>query len=395
MRQFQQTIRRFIRQENGNFALMTALILPVLLGTAGMAIDATNMVLSRAQLQDATDAAALAVSSRLADKKIDSSTGSEYGKNFVAGRFSGSSDATSVAAIKAGTTVSITTTAQGVSGKSFAVAVNSSVPVPLTPLTRLLFGQEVNVSAASKTVSGYGGPRGLSMEVLLDTSGSMAQNTATQRTRCTLQLFNICLAYQTYYVTKLDAVKEAATALFDGLDKVDPTPKFIRTGAITYATTMVAQSNMAWGTTDSRRQVNNILTAVGGTDATLSMQTAINNIKASPAKTDTESVEQKKKGNDPVDRVIVLMTDGEMTGASAVWDAVFDKSVRDQCAAAKTAGIKVFTVAFMAPPRGQDLLKACATTEANYYEPNTVDSLVSAFAEIAEKATAQPTRLTN
>lgn len=374
---------------------MTALILPVLLGAAGMAIDATNMVLQRAQLQDATDAAALAVSSRLADKKIDSTAGSEYGKNFVAGRFSTNTDAATVTAIKAGTTVSITTTAQGASGKSFAVAVNSRVAVPLTPLTRLIFGQQVNVSAASKTVSGYGGPRGLSMEVLLDTSGSMALVTTTQRTRCTLQLFNICLISETYFLTKLDAVKEATTALFDGLDKVDPTPKFIRTGVINYANGMVAQSAMSWGTATSRSQLTKITKADGGTDATNSVDTATNNIKANPNKTDTESLEQRKNGNDPVDRAIVLMTDGEMTGNGSVWDATIDANVRKKCTDAKTAGLKIYTVAFMAPPKGQELLKFCATTEANYYEPNSVDALVAAFAEIAQKATAQPTRLTN
>ncbi|MGF9567386.1 TadE/TadG family type IV pilus assembly protein [Neorhizobium sp. JUb45] len=395
MRHVRQKIRALVLGRDGNFSVMTALIMPVLLGVAGMAIDATSMVLSKAQLQDATDAAALAVSSRLADKKIDGTTGSDYGKNFVAGRFSGTADAATVTAIKAATTVSITTTAQGSSGKSFTVAVNSRLPVPLNPLTRLIFGQQVNVAAASKTVSGYGGPQGLSMEVLLDTSGSMVQPTTTQRTKCTLQILNICLSYTTFYLTKMDAVKEAATAMFDGLDKVDPTPKFIRTGVITYANGMVGQSAMAWGTTKSRSQVNAIATPVGGTDATNSLDTATSNIKVNTGKTDTESVEQRKNGNDPVDRAIVLMTDGEMTGNSALWDSTIDNNVRLKCAAAKTAGIKIYTVAFMAPSKGQDLLKYCATTEANYYESNSVDALVAAFADIAAKVTAQPSRLTN
>jgi Flp pilus assembly protein TadG len=395
MRQVPRKIGSLLRQNDGNFGFMTALILPVLLGTAGMAIDATNMVLSRAQLQDAADAAALAVASRLADKKIDSTAGADYGKNFVAGRFSGTVDAATVTAIKAATTVSITTTAQGASGKNFAVAINSRLAVPMTPMTRLIFGQQVNVSAVSKTVSGYGGPRGLSMEVLLDTSGSMVQPTTTQRTKCTLQILNICLSYTTFYLTKMDAVKEAATAMFDGLDKVDPTPKFIRTGVITYANGMVGQSAMAWGTSKSRTFVNAIGTPVGGTDATNSVDTATTNIKVNATKTDTESLEQKKNGNDPVDRAIVLMTDGEMTGNSALWDATIDGNVRAKCAAAKAAGIKIYTVAFMAPANGQDLLKYCATGSGNYYESNSVDALVSAFADIAQQVTAQNSRLTN
>lgn len=395
MRQVRGQIRNLIRQRDGNFGVMTALILPVLLGTAGMAIDATNMVLQKAQLQDATDAAALAVSSRLADKKIDSSAGAEYGKNFVAGRFSSTVDAATLAAIKAGTTVSVTTTAQGSTGKNFAVAVNSTVGVSLTPLTRLLFGGQVSVSAASKTVSGYGGVRGISMEVVLDQSASMLENTNTQRTKCVLQILNICLGYQTYYVTKADALKEAAAALFDGLDKVDPNAKRVRTGAISYSSFMIGQSTVDWGTTKARKYVTDMITPVGGTDATTSMETATKNIGANGYGTDTETVEQRKNNNTTFARAVVLMTDGEMTGNSASWNSVIDEAVRKRCTLAKAAGITVYTVAFMAPPRGQDLLKFCASADTNYYESNSVDALVTAFAEIAQKISYDPSRLTN
>lgn len=393
MRQNKPKIRHFIRHQGGNFSVMTALILPVLLGTAGMAIDATNMVLSKAQLQDATDAAALAVSSRLADKKIDSSAGAEYGKNFVAGRFSGTADAATLTAIKAGTTVSITTTAQGYAGKNFTVAVNSTVGVPLNPLTRLLFGQQVRVSAASKTVSGYGGPKGLSMEVLLDQSGSMAP-----AQRCTgIQVGTLCLLgkWEDIPGSKAEALKNAATALFDGLDKADPSARFIRTGAISYANGMTGQSAMAWGTAAARSFVAAMPRPVGGTDATNSMDTAIKNIAANVNATDTESVEHKKKQNDAAERIIVLMTDGEMTGNSDQWDSSIDSNVRKKCTAAKDAGIRMYTVAFMAPDNGKSLLRFCASGDANYFEPNTMDGLVSAFATIADSATRQPSRLTN
>lgn len=395
MRFFRQKFCDLAVRKEGNFSMMTALILPVLLGSAGMAIDATNMVLSKSQLQDATDAAALAVSSRLADKTLDSTNGSEYGKTFVAGRFSTSMDAASVATLKAGTTVTVTTTANGSNGKTFVVAVSSKMPVSITPLTRLLFSDAVTVSAASATTSGYGGPRGISMEVLLDQSGSMLENTNTQRTKCVLQIFNICLSYQTYYVTKTDALKEAAAALFDGLDKLDPSAKLVRTGAMSYSTILIGQSAMDWGTTKARKFVTDMIPPVGGTDATTAVDTATTNIKANTYGTDTESVEQKKKNNATADRVIVLMTDGEMTGNSAVWNPTIDKNVRDKCAVAKTAGIKIYTVAFMAPDNGKSLLQFCASGPGNYYESNSTDALVAAFASIAENVAKQNSRLTN
>lgn len=387
MLSLRQKLRDFVFRNDGNFSMMTALILPVLLGSAGMAIDATNMVLSKSQLQDATDAAALAVSSRLADKTLDSTNGSEYGKTFVAGRFSTSMDATSVATLKAGTTVTVTTTANGSTGKTFVVAVSSRMPVSMTPLTRLLFSSAVTVSAASTTTSGYGGPRGISMEVLLDQSGSMLENT----TKCVLQIFNICLRY----TTKNDALKEAAAALFDGLDKLDPNAKLVRTGAMSYSSFLIGQSAMDWGTTRARKFVTDMIAPVGGTDATTAVDTATNNIKANTYGTDTESVEQRKKNNANADRVIVLMTDGEMTGNSNLWNPTIDKNVRDKCVAAKGAGIKIYTVAFMAPDNGKSLLQFCASAPGNYYESNSTDALVTAFAAIAADIGKQNSRLTN
>jgi len=59
------------------------------------------------------------------------------------------------------------------------------------------------------------------------------------------------------------------------------------------------------------------------------------------------------------------------------------------------AGIKIYTVAFMAPDKGKALLKFCASTDANYYEPNTMDALTAAFSSIGEAATKSTSRLTN
>ncbi len=88
------------------------------------------------------------------------------------------------------------------------------------------------------------------------------------------------------------------------------------------------------------------------------------------------------KGNTGFERYIVLMTDGEMTGNSSNWNSSIDTQVRNRCTEAKNDGIRIFTVAFMAPERGKSLLSACATSVNNYYEPQTMSELVKAFEEI-------------
>jgi Mg-chelatase subunit ChlD len=100
-------------------------------------------------------------------------------------------------------------------------------------------------------------------------------------------------------------------------------------------------------------------------------------------------------GNSKVDRFIVLMTDGEMTGNSNKWNSVKDQNVRDACDQTKKDGITIFTVAFMAPDKGKSLLQYCASSAGNYYEAETMEKLISDFSSIAQEATKAATLLTN
>jgi len=82
---FDLSHRSIMSDRSGNFGLMTALILPMLLGGAGLAIDTANLMVSKRQLQEATDAAALAVSGAMANGS-DSASDQKLGKDFLAGQ---------------------------------------------------------------------------------------------------------------------------------------------------------------------------------------------------------------------------------------------------------------------------------------------------------------------
>lgn len=404
---FNEPNRSIFSDRTGNFGMMTALILPMLLGGAGLAIDTANLMVSKRQLQEATDAAALAVSGAMANGS-DTAAGQKLGKDFLAGQLANYLGSTDTAAIKNATTVAITTNTDSSTGtKNYAISVTSSANIQLTPFTSIFAGTTYPVSAASKTVSGTGSgtgadgtvaaTNGISMDILLDESGSMAENTTTVKgTKCVINLLGICIGQQTVYVTKIEALKQAATVMFDALDKSDPKTRFVRTGTISYTNGIKGQSALAWGTTTARQYVNAMtLNPVGGTDATAAVTTATSDIKANIHGTDTESVEQAKKGNKTSDRIMVLMTDGNMTGNTSDWSQRLDQNVRDACAAAKAGGIRIYTVAFMTPARGQELLKYCATSPGHYYEPNTMESLVASFKSIADNAIKPMNRLIN
>jgi Flp pilus assembly protein TadG len=386
------------RNRDGNFGMMTAILLPVLVAGAGIAMDTTNLMLSRSQLQQAADAAALATSSALVAGTITETTAPDWGKNFVYGQIANFLDATSAAAVKNATNVTITTS-QVSTSKNFSVTVSSSAPVTLTPFTKLFTGRSVtNVAVAAQSAGTKTPPvrPGLSMELVLDDSGSMKENTTTVKSSgCIIGLLGLCIGQQTTYVTKTEALKQAVTALYDAFDKSDPTTKYIRTGAISYTNGIKTQKPMAWGTTGARSLV---LEPAGGTDATAAVNTATENIKIKPNATDTESEEHKKKRNDSTataDRSMILMTDGEMTGNSNSWNSTLDTSTRKACTDAKAAGIRIYTVAFMAPDRGKSLLKFCATATGDYYEAETMDALIASFKAIAEDTGKASIRLTN
>jgi Flp pilus assembly protein TadG len=379
---------------------MTAILLPVLLTAGGMAVDVSNMMQTRDQMQEATDAAALATATALGNGT--STTAAEaLGKQFVSGQMANflGSDATAKAALQNATNVAITSTGDASTGIKYTVAVSSSYALGLTPLMSVFGYQTTNIATGSTSTNGQAAGANVdkvafSMDLALDQSGSMADPTDTVlSTTCTKKNQDgTCKTTTTTYVAKIDALKTAAGSLFDALDKADPTKSLVRIGAISYNNGLTGQSNMNWGTSNARTFVN-AMTATGGTDATKAMSTADANVKKTGT-TDTESKAHALKQNTNVDRYIVLMTDGEMTGNSSTWNAAIDKLVRAQCDTAKHDGIQVFTVGFMAPANGISLLKYCASSSSDYYEAKSMADLVKAFSSIAKTATQAITMLT-
>lgn len=394
---------QILRHENGgNFAVTTALALPVLLGAAGIAMDVSNMVVAHNQLQTATDGSALATATALANGTVTVTAAPQLATDFVTGQMANyvGSDATAASAIKSGTKATITQSTTS-NGTSYTVKVSTSYSMAVNGLSSVLGWRTTQVGATSSTTSGITQSQtALSMILALDESGSMADNTTTIASQtCVLPLGTTCLLYNTVYVTKIAALKQAAAALFDALDSADPKTVLVRTGAISYNSAVVGQTKnptMDWGTTAARKYVTSMPTKpTGGTDATGAMTIADTAVKKSPAGTDNETIDQAQKGNTLSNRYIILMTDGEMTGTGATWNQTLDQSVRDKCTAAKADGIIIFSVAFMAPATGKSLLQFCASSSANYYEPATMDTLVSAFKSIAKTATSSTTLLTN
>ena len=395
---------RLLRDRKGNFGMMTALVFPVLLAAGGVAMDMTNMVLAKAELQDATDAAALAAASAMANDGKNATEAKLIAMRFLKTQMTGSNaigktekkdgkddkGEGSAVDFDSTTVIDIKETALLGNGKSFKVDVKSSYTLQFNPLTRLLGQKSATMNAKSTAESATESKNALSMFLVLDKSGSMAWITNekdAKTTSCINWTESNWGDYRTQptspcYVSKMAALKLAVASLFTQFKVADPTSTFVRTGAIAYDSVSYTPSELDWGSTASLNYVND-LDANGGTASGGAMKTAYRRIKK-----DSELTAHKEKNGQVPTRYIVLMTDGDNNNTAD------DTTTKTYCDTAKSEGIEIYTVAFMAPSRGQALLKDCASTSAHYFQAENMAALVAAFKVIGERASAVVSRLT-
>jgi len=412
-------LKRFADDRSGNFGIMTAIMVPVLFGAAGFAIDITNAMQVKGNLQGIADAASLAGASAMSQQGYTKAQAEKLTKDYFIAQIiaSGLADATTTdekaaaeTKLRASTNATATETANG-SKSTYTVKLNTLYALNLNPITGVIAGKTMNIGINATSTTGTDGDDeriGMSMYLVLDRSGSMSFKTTTSKGENTK-----CVNYtdknwgdsyipesKPCYVRKIEALKTASTALFNALKKADTSVKtanatstLVRTGAISYTSAPQSASSMKWGTSAASDYVQAIPNYIeGGTDANAAFQTAFDALKTDNT---TEASEHEKKENDKFNRFIVLMTDGEMTGAVGGWKSYLHEAVLKKCTKAKDDGITVFTVAFMAPDKGKELLRDCATSADYYYSPEDMSSLVAAFGEIADKAAKQTVRLTN
>ena len=284
-------------------------------------------------------------------------------------------------------------------GKSFKVDVSTSYTQEFNAFTRLLGQTSTTMNAKSSAESATESKNALSMFLVLDRSGSMAFITneiLSNNKKCqnhTAQNWYTENLKETKpcYVSKIAALKLAVASLFTQLNTADPQKQFDRTGAVTYNDRMIPAEDLSWGTNHALNYVNQIPSVPqGGTDSSSAFATAYS--KVIDGSEDT--AHEKKNGQVPT-KYIVFMTDGENTHFNGYSnDKASDAATKKSCDDARDANVEVYSVAFMAPARGQQLLKYCATTSNHYFEAQNMATLVSAFKAIGERTSAVVSRLT-
>ncbi|KSV90614.1 vWA domain-containing protein [Sinorhizobium fredii] len=398
-----------LKDRGGNFGMMTAVAAPLLLAAGGVSIDMANMLMTKNQLQDATDAAALAAASALvSDEQPDIAAAKEIARKFLKTQAGGtttpdapadSGDGASSGAASSTPTwddvntleVNITETPNGTKGKIFQVTVINKHVIEFNAMTRLLGTDSIELEASSTAESATESKNALSMYLVLDRSGSMAWKTNTintakkscpNYTESNWSRYPNLWASSPCYVTKIDALKTAVTDLLAQLLVADPDQIYVRTAAISYNSVQDTAGTLAWGTSGAAAYVN-ALVATGGTASAGAFKTAYQKVIA-----ETEKTAHAAKNGQVPSRYMVFMTDGENNYAND------DTVTKQWCDTAKANKVEIYSVAFMAPPRGQALLKYCASSTSHYFEAEEVTDLVAAFKAIGERAAAVVSRLT-
>jgi len=379
-----ELLKELARDRHGNFGMMTAILMPVLIGSAGLAIDFSNMLLSKQNLQNYSDGAALAASSALADDDITETQAKALASDYFKGQMSGEG----VSAIPS---VSVTTISGPNNSKTYTVDVSYTYTLNLSPLMSVFNKDSVTIPVSSRSTSARGASNSLSMFLVLDRSGSMQTSTTSIKSLTTACRYYYMPNTSTVkdggnktpcYYQRIEALKLASDTLFSTFATADPSASLIRTGAVSYNSAKQAETALAWGWSASDSYIDK-LTPTGGTSSTGAFKVALDALLSG-----TEETEHQKKNGLTPNKAIVFMTDGENSSSSD------DKNTLTHCATAKSKNVTVYTVAFSASDQGKNLLSKCATSSATFFYADNATELTAAFKSIGQVAATGLPRLT-
>jgi uncharacterized protein YegL len=360
---------RMMRDQNGSFAIQLALLLPLLLGVASLAIDYTRALSFRSHAANAADAATLAAASKLALGDFSEDDARELAEVFFFAQLSQSSSVktTELASLNP-QIVAVLDEARG--GRTAEVRLSVDGAVQMMFPSWLIPGDSLSFHTESVSVSSSETHSAFSMMLVLDQSGSMIQCRIgwwiiEDQERCDRQ----------GTTTRLTSLQRAVDNLSRQLTEADREKQYVRMGLTTYAAALRAERALEWGTAGTAQFVRTIR-AGGQTDSSAAFKRAYQLVTA-----DREITEHRiRSGQDSPSRIILFMTDGENTSSSAT------RATLNDCAAAKNKDVIIYSVAFEATRGGQAMLRECASSADHYFEAANADQLMAAFERIGAEA---------
>lgn len=381
---------RLMRDRSGNFGILTAIALPILIAAAGAAVDLANAMQSRNQMNSIADAASLAAAQALTDKTVTIAQATQIATDYANAQIT----ALGLSANSFKISVVITPTVTS------SLAIQNTVAVKLygkmdTSLMRAVGINSMDIASASTSTSSTGQQNSLSMYLVLDRSGSMqASVTGTKNTaysKCTYYYMNAAQTamysvsnYSPCMYQRIEVLQNAVSSLLQTLEKTDPTHTLVRTGADAYSSSAYTQQKLDWGESGVSTYVA-AMSPGGGTSSTDAFKAGVDAM-VDPME---NTYHLNKNGLVPK-KFMILMTDGENNYSSD------NTATITQCKRAKDANITVYTVGFLlSSATAKSFLLSCASNASTYYDATDGASLSAAFANIAQQTSGSLPLVTN
>lgn len=334
-------LEKYLSDEGGNIALIFSFTSLLLLMGTGMAIDANKKISAKQKIADMADRTALA-------SALVARDGNGVRKKAAKEFFDKNRDAISNVNV-----FGVPSIVFDDSAKEVTVTVNAKAEYAFMGM----FGHKDDVVSASATVGyaiDYVPP--ISIAFAFDTSGSMQLLTTDGQ-------------------VKIEALEQATGDLFGAMLDASEQPALLETALTTafstYNTDLIINDTPRQGYQHILDTMSDdpLFSADGGTNSTPSIQFAVDQLTAQKA-AETDS---KWSGH------LVFMTDGDNN------DPASDTDTLAICNAAKAQGYTIYTVAFAAPKKGEDLLEDCASSKGNAFKSKNAKKLKESFEIIGEE----------
>jgi len=338
----------FMKNKNGNIAIIAAIALLPIMISVGAAIDYSRVIQIRGKLTQSADAALLSAASSVmksglvngegvisaSDELIINAKLNDVFDKFFKANFGSNAEGISYNIVFDPDTKDV------------------KVEMDLTYVTAFsgFITPDVNLNTISAINMEASGQGALSMMLVLDKSGSMG------------------------WQNRMNILKIAVFDMATQFEEKDPNHEFVRLGAVAYDSNKKPSSSIAWGTVAANGYVQ-ALQPGGGTNSSSAMQVAYQDVA------NAQEIDEHEEMNQQVPKkYIVFLTDGNNNKSQ------YDTQTLITCDQAKNAAIEIFTVAFQAPAQGQQLLKKCASTTKHYFEAANAQDLINAFKYIGAAA---------
>lgn len=166
-----QNVIELCKDRRGNFAMIAAIVAPLLLAAGGLSLDIANQAALKTRFQAASDSVSLAVATRIANGDLTIANAQNFGARLLKAQMA--NDSSRFSNLKVTPKVRITENKNG--GSSiWDVEVGGTATQDTTPFSSFLNKETISVNVSSVAQSGTDDQQGaLSMSIVVDISLSM------------------------------------------------------------------------------------------------------------------------------------------------------------------------------------------------------------------------------